>query len=77
MSDEEKRTFECPVFIEIEMAGDEDTAYLAIDAIMQSAWDRTQGGTTIGGPKWHFTMTPGSVSAAELDELEPVDWKRQ
>jgi hypothetical protein len=57
-----RRKFEGEVLIEIEMDGDEDAAFNAIDQIMQAAWDRTQGGTTIGGPTWHFTMLDGAVA---------------
>lgn len=71
-------TYRVPVFVEVSLGGDEDAAYAAVDAIMQSAWDRTRGGETIAGPRWHFEMEPGTVSKiddplgamfARLDEL--------
>lgn len=64
-AEDRKRTFEVEVLIEIEMAGDEDAVFTAVDAIMQANWDRTQGGSTVGGPKWHYTMLDGSVAATE------------
>jgi hypothetical protein len=67
---EPKRKFEVEVLVELELPGDEDAAFKAVDVLMQSAWDRTQGGETIGGPRWHFSMLEGCVD--DVTE-EPFD----
>lgn len=57
-----KRKFEVEVLVELELDGDEEAAFAAVDVLMQSAWDRTQGGTTIRAPHWHFSMLEGCVA---------------
>ena len=68
-----KRKFEGEVLIELELDGDEEAAFRAIDVLMQSAWDRTQGGSTIGGPRWHFTMLEGAVAEITPSIEDTVD----
>jgi hypothetical protein len=62
------KRYQVEVLVEIEVPGDTEAAFRATDEIMQANWDRTQGGTTIGGPVWHFSMLEGCVAEIELEE---------
>lgn len=58
--------YEADVTIELEIDGDDEAAYQAVDEIMQRAWDTDRGRKWID-QKWHFSMTPGSVANVTED----------
>jgi hypothetical protein len=60
--------FEVEVKVEVEIPGDEEAAYTAVDDIMQRAWDTDDGRTWVK-PKWHFEISgPGAVTEIVTDE---------
>jgi len=58
---EPKTKYDVEVRVQIEITGDEEAAYAAVDTIMQRAWD-TDDGRKWAQPKWHFEMLEGAVT---------------
>jgi len=62
--------YQADVTIELDLDGDDETAFRAVDEIMQRAWDTDRGRKWVD-QKWHFSMTPGCV--ANVTEELTVD----
>ena len=65
--------YQADVTIELNLDGDDEAAFRAIDEIMQRAWDTDRGRRWVD-QEWHFSMTPGSVAnvTGELSVDEAV-----
>jgi len=61
---EPKTKYQVEVLVEIEIAGDEEAAFAAVDTIMQRAWD-TDDGRKWAQPKWHFEMLEDCVNVID------------
>jgi len=62
--------YQAEVLVELELDGDDEAAFKAVDEIMQRAWDSDQGRRWID-QKWHFSVSgPGAV--IELDGVEEL-----
>ena len=58
--------YQADVTIELDLDGDDEAAFRAIDEIMQRAWDTDRGRRWVD-QAWHFSMTPGCVSNVTED----------
>lgn len=68
MAELQKTKYQAEVLVEIEITGDDQAAYEAVDTIMQRAWE-TDDGRTWAWPKWHFEMLEGCVNVIEPAEV--------
>ena len=61
--------YEAEVTIELDVDGDDEAAFAAVDEIMQRAWDTDQG-RTWQTQKWNFEMSGVGCIAKVADVYE-------
>lgn len=55
------RTYEVEALVTVTVDGDEYDARAAVDALLQDAWNHTQGGRTTHQPPWQFELLDGGL----------------